>query len=305
MFRLWTQYLLLAAGLLLQAASAEYEINLLGTRPFNGGGTVGLETVILVDPFLGCVSIPFTAQDWFKADFDNFEIARSLQGFASTDCSGPGVGIAQGYGTTPSFSLKVFDQPTINSIRITSGNSKRNVNGEGADTTDPSFTLDGNRQLVPINNSTLNRRAIDGFNLVINGDRFLNRLTTGLFATWQYGNIEHGQDDDTPLIPSNPDLWATWARAMGTEWATGTPTGGINDPMLEGDLSRGNRQVAGYQITLRGGHGQGDITQGTMVNMVWRALEYADANSDTWISFDIYNWTGSDRIASVIVWMFM
>lgn len=135
----------------------------------------------------------------------------------------------------------------------------------------------------------------------MNGDRFINRLTSGLFATWQYGDIEHGRDLSTPTFTSNADLWTNWAQQIATSWSTERPTG--IHPHLEGNLNNGNLHVAGWNIALNGRHTTSDITSATLTNAIWRAMEYANANGDTWIKFDVLDWSGNDSIATVNLWM--
>lgn len=281
--------------------SAEYVINIL-TNKFvsKSPAAYGLETAILDDGFQGCVPLPSTATNWFKPNFDNGGLYRYLWAYSSSDCSGARVGGPQSYRNTGPNQLQGF-AGSVNSIKITFPNSDRR------DTTDEGYpvselTLGPGREVINATaDAKITRRGLDGFNLILNGDRFINRLTSGLFATWQYGDIEHGRDLSTPTFTSNADLWTTWAEQIGRSWTTDRPTG-IN-PHLDGTLNNGNLQVAGWHIALNGRHTTSDITYATLTNAVWRAIEYANANGDTWIKFDILDWSGSDSIATVNVWM--
>lgn len=293
-------HLLLLTVFLSQISSTEYVINFVSTQLVGNTNSLGLETVILTDDFQGCVPLPSPVTSWFKVDFDNARVVRYLQGFSSNDCGGPGVGAAQPYANPESKRLQSFAKDNVNSVKITFPNSQRRSDIPTKDTI-PEFTLGPNREVINTTSQPIARRGVDGYNLVINGDRFLNRLTSGLFATWQYGGIEHGHDLSSPTFTSNADLWASWARQIGTSWSTDTPTGMF--PRLGGNLYSGSAHVAGWDIQLNGRHGTADITSATMTSAIWRAMEYANANGDSWIKFNILNWSGTDNIATVTLWM--
>ncbi|KAJ2972083.1 hypothetical protein NQ176_g7357 [Zarea fungicola] len=285
-------------------SSAEYVINFVTTDSYPNTNNKGLETVILTDDFQGCVPLPSAVSSWYKPNFDNLRLFRYLQGFSSNDCSGAGVGTAQSYPFPEPNRLQTFTGDNVKSVKITFPNSqKRDATPEAEDAI-YEFILGPNRELINATTQSdlaIARRGLDGYNLVLNGDRLFNRLTSGLFATWQYGNIEHGHDLSSPVFSSNPDLWASWARQIGTSWSTDNPSG--ITPHLEGNLYSGSSHLAGWYIELNGNHRTSDITSATLTSAVWRAMEYANANGDTWIKFDILNWNGSDNIATVTLWM--
>ncbi|KAJ2976352.1 hypothetical protein NQ176_g5004 [Zarea fungicola] len=302
---------LLFAGFL-SHVSAEYVINFLTTNKLPKSNTLGLETVIIDDGFQGCVPLPSGTTNWFKSDFDNQGILRYLQGFASRDCTGPGVGIAQSFWSPHFNALQPFTGSVVNSVRLTFPNSaKRTDIPDDEPLKDiPELTLGPNREILnimPGDGSAIVRRSVNGYNLALSGDLFINRLTSGLFATWQYGNIQHGRDVEAPVFTSSADVWEQWATQISRIWSTGNPTGGIN-PHLDGELTdtrinNSTRRIAGWYIQLNGRHRTSDITPAILRSAIWRALEYANGNGDSWIEFDILNWNGSDNIATVKLWM--